>query len=307
MPLTAFNQRLKPWMLPIAMVCGIFFHEPVNRVQWAVPYLIFTMLLITFCRVKPSDLRIDGMIWKLLAVQVAGTVATFLLLEPLNLPLAQSIMICVLCPTATAAPVVTGMLGGSIGKVATYSIASNLTAALLAPAMFVWCGSASDVSFFTEFKIIALKVAPMIVFPLGLAWILYYTAPKAHAIVADAQKITFYLWSVSLLLVVGKSVSFVLAEPAGAIPLMVAMAMGAGIVCILQFYIGRKIGARYDQRISAAQGLGQKNTVLAVWMAINYLNPISSIGPAAYIAWQNTINSMQIYLKMRRERQTKTA
>ena len=307
MSLSAFNQRLKPWMLPIAMVCGIFFHEPVNRVQWAVPYLIFTMLLITFCRVKPSDLRIDGMIWRLLAVQVAGTVATFLLLEPINLSLAQSIMICVLCPTATAAPVVTGMLGGSIGKVATYSIASNLTAAILAPAMFVWCGSAADVSFFTEFKIIALKVAPMIVFPLGLAWVLYFTAPKVHAIVADAQKITFYLWSVSLLLVVGKSVSFVLAEPAGAIPLMVAMAMGAGLVCILQFYIGRKIGARYDQRIAAAQGLGQKNTVLAVWMAINYLNPISSIGPAAYIAWQNTINSMQIYLKMRRERRTKTA
>ena len=307
MSLSAFNQRLKPWMLPIAMVCGIFFHEPVNRVQWAVPYLIFTMLLITFCRVKPSDLRIDGMIWRLLAVQVAGTVATFLLLEPINLSLAQSIMICVLCPNATAAPVVTGMLGGSIGKVATYSIASNLTAAILAPAMFVWCGSAADVSFFTEFKIIALKVAPMIVFPLGLAWVLYFTAPKVHAIVADAQKITFYLWSVSLLLVVGKSVSFVLAEPAGAIPLMVAMAMGAGLVCILQFYIGRKIGARYDQRISAAQGLGQKNTVLAVWMAINYLNPISSIGPAAYIAWQNTINSMQIYLKMRRERRTKTA
>lgn len=307
MSLSAFNQRLKPWMLPIAMVCGIFFHEPVNRVQWAVPYLIFTMLLITFCRVKPSDLRIDGMIWRLLAVQVAGTVATFLLLEPINLSLAQSIMICVLCPTATAAPVVTGMLGGSIGKVATYSIASNLTAAILAPAMFVWCGSAADVSFFTEFKIIALKVAPMIVFPLGLAWVLYFTALKVHAIVADAQKITFYLWSVSLLLVVGKSVSFVLAEPAGAIPLMVAMAMGAGLVCILQFYIGRKIGARYDQRISAAQGLGQKNTVLAVWMAINYLNPISSIGPAAYIAWQNTINSMQIYLKMRRERRTKTA
>lgn len=294
-------------MLPIAMVCGIFFHEPVNQVQWTVPYLIFTMLLITFCRVKPSDLRLDGMIWRLLAIQISGTVAVFLLLKPFNLSLAQSIMICVLCPTATAAPVVTGMLGGSIGKVATYSIASNITAALLAPAMFVWCGSAADVSFFTEFKIISLKVAPMIVFPLGLAWILYFTAPKVHAIVADAQKITFYLWSISLLLVVGKSVSFVLAEPAGAIPLMIAMAMGAGLVCILQFYIGRKIGARYDQRISAAQGLGQKNTVLAVWMAINYLNPISSIGPAAYIAWQNTINSLQIYMKMRREHRTKTA
>ena len=125
-----------------------------------------------------------------------------------------------------------------------------------------------------------------------------------HAVVADGQKITFYLWSVSLLLVVGKSVSFVLQEPAEAIPQMIAMAIGAGVVCVLQFYIGRRIGARYDQRVSAAQGLGQKNTVLAVWMAVNYLNPISSIGPAAYIAWQNSINSLQLYLKMKRERRT---
>lgn len=307
MSLSSFNQRLKPWMLPIAMVCGVFFHEALNHAQWAVPYLIFTMLLITFCRVRPSDLRIDGMIWRLLLVQLVGTVAVFLALRPVDLSLAQAVMICVLCPTATAAPVVTGMLGGSIGKVASYSIVSNIMAALLAPAMFVWCGSQSDILFFDEFMLISMKVAPMIVFPLGLAMLLYFTAPKIHAVVADAQKITFYLWSVSLLLVVGKSVSFVLEEPSDAIPMMIAMAVGAGVVCVAQFYIGRRIGRRYNQPVSCAQGLGQKNTVLAVWMAVNYLNPISSIGPAAYIAWQNSINSLQIYLKMKRDRRTNKA
>ena len=179
-----------------------------------------------------------------------------------------------------------------------------LSPAVLAPVLFVWFGSSADISFIAEFRLIAIKVVPMIVFPLGLAWALYFTAPRVHAVVADGQKITFYLWSVSLLLVVGKSVSFVLQEPAEAIPQMIAMAIGAGVVCVLQFYIGRRIGARYDQRVSAAQGLGQKNTVLAVWMAVNYLNPISSIGPAAYIAWQNSINSLQLYLKMKRERRT---
>lgn len=294
-------------MLPIAMLCGVFFHDALDHMQWAVPYLIFTMLLITFCRVSPSDLRIDGMIWRLLLVQLVGTSAVLIALRPIDQTLAQSLMICVLCPTATAAPVVTGMLGGSIGKVASYSIVSNIMAALLAPAIFVWCGSQGEISFFDEFMLISIKVAPMIVFPLGLAMILYFTAPRIHAAVADAQKITFYLWAVSLLLVVGKSVSFVLSEPSGAIPIMIAMAAGAGVVCVLQFYIGRRIGMKYNQPISCAQGLGQKNTVLAVWMAVNYLNPISSIGPAAYIAWQNSINSLQIYFKMKRDRRTNNA
>ena len=60
----------------------------------------------------------------------------------------------------------------------------------------------------------------------------------------------------------------------------------------------------YGDPISGAQGLGQKNTVLAIWLSLTYLNPISSVGPAAYIAWQNTINSIQLYLKQRRDLQS---
>ena len=33
--------------------------------------------------------------------------------------------------------------------------------------------------------------------------------------------------------------------------------------------------------------LGQKNTVLAIWMAYTYLNPLSSVGPGSYVLWQN--------------------
>jgi len=42
--------------------------------------------------------------------------------------------------------------------------------------------------------------------------------------------------------------------------------------------------------------LGQKNTILAIWMAQMYLNPISSIAPGAYVLWQNIINSYQVWL-----------
>lgn len=46
---------------------------------------------------------------------------------------------------------------------------------------------------------------------------------------------------------------------------------------------------------AGGQSLGQKNTVLAVWMAQSFLDPISSIAPTAYIVWQNFVNSYQIY------------
>lgn len=302
MPSSQFRQRLKPWMLPIAIVSGILFHSQISAIQWVVPYLIFTMLLITFCRVRPSEFRISKMIWELLAVQLVGSVAVFCALRPVNLPLAQAVMICVLCPTATAAPVVTGMLGGSIPKVATYSIVSNLAVALVSPLMFQWVSGAADADFdfFGRFVAIALAVGPLIVLPMLVAFLLYFTAPKIHRAIAGVQAVSFYLWAVSLLVVVGRAVSFVLAEPASAIPQMVLMAVLALLVCIGQFALGRRIGRRWGDPVSAGQGLGQKNTVLAIWICLTYFDSISSVGPAAYILWQNIINSGQLYLKMRR-------
>lgn len=290
-------------MLPLAMLCGLLFHPWLEAVAWVVPYLIFTMLTITFCRVRPRQFELSTMLWIMLAIQLAGSAVVFLVLRPFSLDVAQAVFICVVCPTATAAPVVTGMLGGSVPRVAAYSVLCNLAVALLAPLLFVWVGEgAAAMSFADEFKSVALQVAPLIVLPLALAFGLYFFAPKVHSAIGSVQGVSFYLWAVSLVVVVGRAVAFILAEPAAAIPEMIVIALGAGVVCVLQFAAGRRIGRRYGDAVSGAQGLGQKNTVLAIWMALTYLNPIASIGPAAYIVWQNSINSAQLYFKMKHTR-----
>lgn len=72
------------------------------------------------------------------------------------------------------------------------------------------------------------------------------------------------------------------------------------VICVVQFGVGRMLGRRYGDAAAGGQSLGQKNTVLAVWMAQSFLNPISSIAPTAYIVWQNFVNSYQIYKKDRK-------
>jgi BASS family bile acid:Na+ symporter len=67
------------------------------------------------------------------------------------------------------------------------------------------------------------------------------------------------------------------------------------VLCCLQFLTGRRIGKHYGDAVSAGQGLGQKNTILAIWMAQTYLHPLTAIAPAGYIIWQNIINSYQLY------------
>lgn len=287
-------QRLKPFMLPIAMVVGLLFHSWMDYVAWAAPWLIFIMLLITFCRIDPSRLRFTHLTGFCLAAQLTGAAGAYLSLRWVDDVLAQGVMICFLCPTATAAPVITGMLGGSVERVATYSLASNIAVALLAPPVFTLLG-ADGIDFASTTATIALRVVPLILLPLAVAMFLRRFARPVYGALRSRQQISFYVWALSLVIVVGRAVSFVIQEPPEMIPSMIALAIGAGVACGVQFLAGRRIGRRCGDRIAGAQGLGQKNTVLAVWMALSYLNPLASIAPAAYIAWQNTVNSLQLY------------
>lgn len=98
------RQNLKPWMLPIAMIIGIIFHDYIGMVAFLSPYLIFIMLLITFCRVSPKDFKVTPFIWALLSVQILGSIAVYLVISPFSPTIAQGVFICVLCPTAISCP-----------------------------------------------------------------------------------------------------------------------------------------------------------------------------------------------------------
>ena len=302
MKLAILRQRLKPWMLPIAMAGGILFHSFIDAISFLAPYLIFVMLLITFCRVRPSEFRVTGLSWMLISVQLLGSLALYFLILPYSREVAEGTFICVFCPTATAAPVITGMLGGSVARLATFSIVSNVAVAVLAPIIFTFMGSGeSGLTFIQSLTLIATRVVPLIVLPLVTAFALLRFMPKVHSAIASRQSLSFYIWALSLFIVVGRAVSFVMSEPAAMIPEMIILSIFSLAVCCGQFAIGRIIGRRCGDRIAGAQGLGQKNTVLAIWMALTYLHPIASVAPAAYVAWQNTINSAQLYFKTRRE------
>lgn len=297
MKMTMLRQRLKPWMLPTAMLGGVLFHNFIESVSFLAPWLIFAMLLITFCKVNPREFRVTNLSWGLLAVQLLGSVGVYFATLPLGKDIAEGMFICVFCPTATAAPVITGMLGGSVPRLATFSIISNIAVAIIAPALFALMGADVSLSFTDSALLISSKVVPLIVLPLAVALCLRRWLPRVHREIGSRQGISFYIWSVSLFIVVGRAVSFVMSEPADRIPEMILLAVGSCAVCCGQFYIGRRIGARYGDKIAGAQGLGQKNTVLAVWMALTFLHPVASVAPASYVAWQNTINSLQLYFK----------
>lgn len=231
----ALLQRIKPWIMPAAMLAGWLLHEYIGYITFLAPYLIFIMLLITFCKVKPREFRVTRFSWLLLAVQLSGSLLLYFILLPIGSDFALGAFICVFCPTATSAPVVTSMLGGSISKVATYSIISNISVAVLAPILFAQMDTATgsgQIDVTDAMLKIAYKVMPLIILPLPCAFLLMWKAPRIHRTIATHQSLSFYIWAVALFIVVGRAVSYVVTAPPSKIGEMVALALIAGLACI---------------------------------------------------------------------------
>lgn len=293
----SMKKFLKTWMLPISMVGGVLFHNFMESISWVSPFLIFCMLTVTFTKLRIKDLMITKFHWSLLSVQLLGCWVVYYLLYPLNPIVAEGAFMCVFMSTATAAPVVTGMLGGSVSMMATYSMLSNVVLAVTAPMYLSWISVGNDIAFADSFTRIGTQVVPMILVPFVLALLMRRYFPRLHASVSSHQSVSFWMWAVALFVVIGNAVSFVMKQPISQLGDMIYLALISLVVCCLQFYVGRRIGIKYGDKVAGAQGLGQKNTILALWVSLTYLNPIISIAPAAYIAWQNIINSTQLYIK----------
>jgi BASS family bile acid:Na+ symporter len=289
-------KKIKGYMMPIAMTLGIVLHNQVGILNFIIPYLIFVMLLLTYINISWHDIKFTRLHFYLILIQVFASVGIYFALNPINSLLAQGVMILIVAPTATSAPVIVGMLKGNIASLTAYSIISNLSVVLLAPILFSYVGY-NDLAFITSVITIASKIGFLLVVPFVLGLVLNKFAPKTTRVLKRHSSISFYLWSLALTIVTGRTVQFVIDQGKDQIGIEIIIAFAAAIVCGLQFLIGRRLGRKFNDTVAGGQGLGQKNTVLAIWMAQMYLNPLSSIAPGSYVLWQNIVNSYQVWRK----------
>ncbi|KAA6350914.1 hypothetical protein EZS27_001761 [termite gut metagenome] len=285
---------LKDYTLPLAMLAGIVGHSLFVYLSFLTPFLVFFMLLLTFCKVSFSELRPTRLHVWLLLIQLVGAPAVYLLLRGFDEVVAQAVMLCVICPTATSAAVVTAKLGGSAASLTAYTLLINIGVSVMVPVMFPLIKPQDGISFLGAAFLVLSRVCLLLICPLLGAWFLRKFAPKVHGFLLSFNELAFYLWAFALVIVTSQILSSMLADSAE-IRVGIPIAIITLFICCFQFYLGKTLGSVYDDRISGGQALGQKNTILAIWMAHVYLNPLAAVGPGFYVLWQNVINSWQLW------------
>ena len=287
---------LKNWTLPIAMLVGALGYKVMDYLSFITPYLIFTMLLLTFSKISLRDLRPRLSHLYLLIIEIIGAIAIYYLLAPFDPIVAQGMMICIICPTATAAAVVTGKLGGNVASITTYTLLCNIAVASVIPALFpIIAPSAHHTSFWAAFTHIMGRIFPLLICPFLLAQLIRLTLPKINAKLTSISGLAFYMWAIALTIAMGMTVRSLIEEPTDTHTLIL-LSLGSLIACLFQFFTGKAIGKATNDTIACGQSLGQKNTILAIWICSAYLNPVTALAPGLYVIWQNIFNSTQLYL-----------
>lgn len=312
---------LKNWTLPVSMIFGAlsyfvytsipalaptkpFVHAFVALLQ---PALIFAMLFLTFCKVKPQQLRLCRWHIPLLLIQAAGFLlpAALLRLFPQMTGgvWAESFMICMICPTATAAVVVAGKLGGNAATLTTYTVLINCLTALLVPTVVPLIHPQAGITFLTAFGSIMCKVFPLLFIPFVAAMLVRRFLPKVHSALVRPKDLAFYLWAVALAVAIAVTVKSIVHSDEPFV-VQAGIAVSSLICCTLQFALGRWVGKHNGEPVSAGQALGQKNTVFAIWMGYTFMTPVTSVAGGFYSIWHNVYNSYQLYRKRRAEEST---
>ena len=225
-----------------------------------------------------------------------SVVAANLCTNPTYKLLWEGVFICAICPTAAAAPVIVDKLGGNIASLTVYLLIANGFTSIIIPLFFPLMEKRADITFAMAAWLVLQRVLMVLIIPLCLALLSRKYLPKFVNWLKTKRNLAFYLWSFNLSIIMGLAMQNILHAPVSGW-VLTALCIIPLILAVVQFSIGKLVGHRYGDSIGAGQALGQKNTVVGIWLTLSFLNPYAAIAPCVYVIWQNIINAVQLWYK----------
>ena len=265
------------------------------------PVVLFCLLYVTFCKIEIKEMKPKTwhFVLQLIRTSLAALMVLAIYLFGSNYDtklVLEGAFICFICPTAAAVAVVTEKLGGSIGSLTTYTVIANVFTMIIIPTLFPMVEKGADVSFLYMSMMVFRNVTTVLVVPLILALLSRRFLPRFVDKVKSVKDLGFYMWCFNLTILMGETLRNILHATVSGWILALLLIVPL-FVCLIQFTIGKAVGHRFGASISAGQALGQKNTIVGIWLTLTFLNPLAAVAPGAYVVWQNLVNGWQLWYK----------
>lgn len=289
----------KALFILLTLAAGTFFPQ-LETYQFLIRYFLMGMLFFAFLKIRVKKGLVQLIHLKILGLIVAIALGAYLTLYPFDPLLAQAAFVIAIAPTAIATPIIADFMNKDITFVTSAVLVNNLSMAALLPLILPFVSEQEGLSgIFTVLQSVLITIG----LPFILSQLIRWQRPQWWAALFRIDKIAFAFFLINIFLAAAKASHFVQFEASIATSTLLIIAGLTVIIGSISFGSGYWIG-RPHQTIEASLGVGRKNTMFSIWVALTFLPPITVLAPITYIVFQNLFNAWQLY---ELERQEKTA
>lgn len=281
-------------ILLVLCFAGGWFCPQLAILKPLMPWCLVYMLTVVFVRMEFTPRAISWRHWLVILTNLVLPFVVWggLLLCGVPERFAQAGFFTAITPTASAAPVIVSLLGGSITFA---SMGFLLSALCISAALPMVVPLVLHQSAWSVMPMIAFRVCFVTLLPFAAAWLLRKKfGEKARAWGKRLTPSTLWTWII-LVAIIAAAASDYLGTHAADIPKsdILWVLLIDFVICVFCFAFGALLG--YPKRMhECSQLLGQKNTSYTTYLAFACGSPFAALGPAFYVFLHNTWNGLQL-------------
>lgn len=280
--------------LILAFFIGSFFHQELACLRPLIPMSIGLMLFITFLGIDIHKLVLRREHLKLIGIMPIITLIVW------GIPtffgyhiLAESLFFCALAPIATASPIITQLLGARVEFITSAMLLSHLIFAILTPLVLPLIVHSESLDYGTLALFILEQISYALLIPALLAFIVRKIYPASMRLSKVMPNFSLGIWLFTLCIISATGTASIIAISTSLWELL-PLILGSFFLCLFNFTFGFYIG-KPNYSLEFSQGLGQKNTVLTLFIASQpFAHPLAYIAPAFYVLFHNIANAIQL-------------
>jgi len=281
----------KSILILVALAAGLLLPRLAEYTFVIRPFLM-TLLFFSFL-----DVKLDRSVFARQQLYAAALLPLFglgayFLSNWYDKDLSLTLLLMGLAPTAVITPVLAKMIDRSVAYMVGAIIVSSLAFTLVVPVTLTWL-LGIQLSPGNLAKLI-YTIGSIIVIPLVLAQVVRRIGGKLIAVLRKMNSYILVLFLINVAVAAG-SLSAYLRDESGTPWSFVWLTAGAIILLmLLNFTVGSLIAPK-GRSVEGSLALGRKNTMLSIWIALEYLNPLIVLGPMIYILAQNVFFAVQVW------------
>ncbi len=273
-----------------AIILGSIFNDG-HAYTYLIRYNLMAMLFFAFLGIQINWQLFNANHFKILAINIGLPLILYTIIQPFSANLALIAFTVSIVPTAAAAPVIAQLLQTNVGEVTVSVILSTPIIALLLPFLLTYF---LKIEGNVSLSNLVYPVLSLVFLPLIASQIIQKAPLKLKQTIASFEFISFPLFLTNIVIACGNASFFVQNNQAIIGPELMGILLLVSCLCVVQFKIGALIGKKSNP-LTYSLALGRKNTMIGLWMALTYFNPVIALGPIFYIVLHNMYNSYQIW------------